>query len=84
MSMFTRWHLLFDHFQFALIHGPNIPGFYALLLSQHWTLLVPCWIDWEQIPHTCCSALEQQLRSAGVTVRRYLTYKGKGEAPERW
>ena len=32
-----RWpkylsHLLFDHFQFALIHGPNIPGSYAILL----------------------------------------------------
>ena len=25
-------HLLFDHFQFALIHGPDIPGSYALLL----------------------------------------------------
>ena len=25
-------HLLFDHFQFALIHGPNIPGSYAILL----------------------------------------------------
>ena len=24
-------HLLFDHIQFALIHGPNIPGFYATL-----------------------------------------------------
>jgi len=24
-------HLLFDHFQFTLIHGPNIPGSYALL-----------------------------------------------------
>ena len=24
--------LLFDHFQFALIHGPNIPGSYAVLL----------------------------------------------------
>ena len=28
MSMFT---LLFDHFQFTLIPGPNIPGFYAIL-----------------------------------------------------
>ena len=28
-------HLLFDHFQFALIHGPNIPGSYAI---QHQTL----------------------------------------------
>ena len=28
--------LLFDHFQFALIHGPNIPGSYAIL---HWSLL---------------------------------------------
>ena len=32
-----RWpkylsHLLFDHFQFALIHGPNIPGSSAILL----------------------------------------------------
>ena len=25
-------HLLFDHFQFALIHEPNIPGSYAILL----------------------------------------------------
>ena len=25
-------HLLFDHFQFALIHGLNIPGSYAILL----------------------------------------------------
>jgi len=24
--------LLFDHFQFALIHGPNIPGSFAILL----------------------------------------------------
>ena len=24
--------LLFDHFQFALIHGPDIPGSYAILL----------------------------------------------------
>ena len=28
ISMFTFCYLLFDHFQFALIHGPNIPGFY--------------------------------------------------------
>ena len=25
-------HLLFDHFQFALIHGPSIPDSYAILL----------------------------------------------------
>ena len=25
-------HLLFDHFQFALIHGPNISDFYAIFL----------------------------------------------------
>ena len=25
-------HLLFDHFQFALIHEPKIPGSYAILL----------------------------------------------------
>ena len=31
--MLTRsCHLLFDHFQFALIHGPNIPDTYAILL----------------------------------------------------
>ena len=24
--------ILFDHFQFALIHGPDIPGSYAILL----------------------------------------------------
>ena len=36
MSMFTLCvnssHLLFDHIQFALINGPNIPGSYAILL----------------------------------------------------
>ena len=26
------YHLLFDHFQFTLIHGPDIPGSYAVLL----------------------------------------------------
>ena len=31
-------HLLFDHFQFALIHGPNIPGSYAILLFTASTL----------------------------------------------
>ena len=29
---FSKHHLLFDHFQFALIHGPDIPGSYAILL----------------------------------------------------
>ena len=32
MSMFTLANFLFDHFQFALIHGPDIPGSYAILL----------------------------------------------------
>ena len=32
MSTFTPCHLLFDHFQFALIHGPDVPGSYAILL----------------------------------------------------
>ena len=31
MLTFTR-PLLFDHFQFAWIHGPDIPGYYAILL----------------------------------------------------
>ena len=31
MSMFTL-AISFDHFQFALIHGPTIPGSYAILL----------------------------------------------------
>ena len=31
MSVFTH-HLLLDCIQFTLIHGPNIPGFYAILL----------------------------------------------------
>ena len=33
-------YLLFDHFQFALIHGPNSQGSYRILLLQHWTLLL--------------------------------------------
>ena len=32
MSVPSSCHSLFDHFQFALIHGPNIPGSYAILL----------------------------------------------------
>ena len=32
MLMFTLCHLLFDHFQFILIHWPNIPGSYEILL----------------------------------------------------
>ena len=47
-------HLLFDHFQFALIHGPNTPGSYAILLFKasdfasitshihNWVLFLPC------------------------------------------
>ena len=31
-STFHSCHLLFDHFQFTLIHGPNIPGPCAILL----------------------------------------------------
>ena len=32
MLMFTL-AISFDHFQFTLIHGPNIPGSYAILFS---------------------------------------------------
>ena len=47
-------NLLFDHFQFALIHGPNIPGSYARLLftasdlasitipNHNWVLILLC------------------------------------------
>ena len=34
MSMVHSCHLLFDHSQFALIHGPNIPGSYATLFFR--------------------------------------------------
>ena len=40
MSTFTL-AISFDHFQFALIHGPDIPGSYAIFSLQHWTLLLP-------------------------------------------
>ena len=32
--------LMFDHFQFVLIHGPNIPGSYAILLFTALALLL--------------------------------------------
>ena len=32
--MFHSCHLLFDHFQFALIHGPDIPGSCAVLFFR--------------------------------------------------
>ena len=53
MLLFTC-HLLFDHFQFTLIHGSNIPGSYAILLFtasdftsitshiHHWVLFLLC------------------------------------------
>ena len=31
-SQLHSCHLLFDHFQFALIHGPDIPGSYAICI----------------------------------------------------
>ena len=31
MSIFYSCHLLLDHIQFTLIHGPNIPDSYAIL-----------------------------------------------------
>ena len=31
-QVYMCWHLLFDHFEVAFIHGRNIPGFYAILL----------------------------------------------------
>ena len=34
----SSYHLLFDHFQFTLIHGPNIPGSCAILLFTAWAL----------------------------------------------
>ena len=55
MSVFTL-AILFDHFQFTLIHGPNIPGSYAILFftasdftftSRHihsWALF-PLWLS---------------------------------------
>ena len=47
MSMFTR-HFLFDHFQFALIHGPNIPGSYVcahiILLIDGVCELLRAWV----------------------------------------
>ena len=33
MSMLTH-HFLLDHIQFTLIHGPNIPGSYAILFFK--------------------------------------------------
>ena len=38
MSVFTL-AISFDHFQFALIHGPNIPSSYAILLFTALALL---------------------------------------------
>ena len=32
IHVISAWAVLFVHFQFALIHGPSIPGFYAILL----------------------------------------------------
>ena len=40
--MFDQTSQVFVHFQFTLIHGPSIPGSYALLFFlQHRTLLLP-------------------------------------------
>ena len=41
-------HLLFDHFQLALIHGPNIPASYAILLftASDFTSITSHTHDW--------------------------------------
>ena len=36
MSIFTLAILLFEHFQFDLIHVPNIPGSYAISFFTTW------------------------------------------------
>ena len=47
MSMFTL-AISFDHFQFALIHGPNIPGSYAMLFftASNFTSITSLMHNW--------------------------------------
>ena len=43
MLVFTLAHLLYDHFQFALIHGANIPlkEFYLSVYTKHKDITLP-------------------------------------------
>ena len=52
MSVFTLCHLLLDHTQFTLTHGPTIPGSCAVLLFTAWALLSPA--DTSTAEHHFC------------------------------
>ena len=54
---------MFDHFQFALIHGPNIPGSYAILLFTASELA--CRVSMHQ--HLSPVTSTSQLASASIT-----------------
>ena len=45
-------HLLFDHFQFTLIHGPNIPGSYAIFFftASNFTFTTRYNHNWASFP----------------------------------
>ena len=48
MSVFTLAISRFDHFQFTLFHGPNIPGSYAILFftESDFTLVISHIHNW--------------------------------------
>ena len=50
--MFKSFHLLFSHVQFSLIHGPNIPGSYAILFFtvQDFTFTTSHIHNWVSLP----------------------------------
>ena len=53
-------HSLFDHFQFALIHAPNLPGSYAILLITSWNLATCTQLH---IPISCVRIFIQNISS---------------------
>ena len=52
MSIFYSCHLLLDHIQWTLIHGPNIPGSYAILFftTSDFTFITSKIHNWVAFP----------------------------------
>ena len=67
MSTIHSCHLLFDHFQFALIHGPDIPGSYAILFfaASDFTFITRHIHNWASFPlWPSCFFLSGAVRSS--------------------
>ena len=77
MSMFSLANPLFNHFQFALIHGPNIPGSYAVLLftALNFTSITSHIYNWVLILLWLCLIIHSGVISPLISSSTLGTYR---------